>query len=110
VIEISLGDPAIPDGLAGDVDVTLGIRPEHVEVGPATGGGAIGGTVELVEAVGSDTFLSVVVAPDHTVIVRVPADREIDEGERVGLRFPPEHVRLFDREGRLVSLAPGDPA
>jgi ABC-type sugar transport system ATPase subunit len=103
-IDLALDERSAPAGLAPGAAVTLGIRPEHIEVGPATGG-AIDGSVELVEAVGSDTYLSVVVAPEHTLIVRVPADHAVTEGERVGLHVPPEHVRLFDGDGRLVQVA-----
>jgi ABC-type sugar transport system ATPase subunit len=108
-IEVALDPGSLAQPPAAGAAVTIGIRPEHIEVGPSTEG-AIAGTVELVEAVGSDTFLSVVVAPERTIIVRVPADRPISEGERVGLRLPLEHVRLFDQDGRLVPPARSGPA
>jgi ABC-type sugar transport system ATPase subunit len=86
------GDAALPLG----EPVTLGIRPEHVELVPGSG---VTGTVELVEAVGADTYLSIVLRPERTAIVRVPADRVVSEGARIGLRFPTPHVRLFDGRG-----------
>jgi ABC-type sugar transport system ATPase subunit len=96
-ISIDLGDLA-PTGLASD-EITLGIRPENVEVAAAADAGGVPGQVELIEAVGSDSFLSVAVAADTSVMVRVPADTDVREGDRVFLCFPPNRLLLFDSAG-----------
>jgi ABC-type sugar transport system ATPase subunit len=88
----------LPDG-----EVTLGIRPEDIElVGPSEPS-SISGTVELVEAVGSDSFLSIVLADGVSSMVRISADRHVAEGERVHLRFPLDRVRIFDESGSLAT-------
>ena len=84
-------------------EITLGIRPENVELAAPGDADAIPGCVELVEAVGSDSFLSVAVADNQSVMVRVPADTRAHEGERLHLRFPPRRVLLFDSAGSLVN-------
>jgi hypothetical protein len=58
--------------------------------------------VELVEEVGSDSFLSVVLGPESTAIVRVTGDSPVREQDRVWLRFPAADLRLFDAQGVLV--------
>jgi ABC-type sugar transport system ATPase subunit len=86
-------------------EIMLGIRPENIELAGANEPATIPGTVELVEAVGSDSFLSVAIADDVSVMVRVAADTRVAEGELVSLRFPPHRIRLFDAKGERVALA-----
>jgi multiple sugar transport system ATP-binding protein len=93
-------DGMAPLGLSGEV--TLGIRPENVELAGSGDSNAIPGCVELVEAVGSDSYLSVAIADGHSVMVRVPADTRVREGECLHLRFPPRRVLFFDAEGELA--------
>ena len=69
---------------------------------------AIPGRVELIEAVGADTYLSVAVAEGRSVMVRV-ADTRVQEGDCLHLRFPPQRLLLFDAAGNRVAL-PGEPA
>ncbi len=88
---------------AGDGAVSVGIRPENIEVDAPEAPGATPGRIDLIEAVGSDSFLSVSLADDSTVIARVPADAVVREGQRVGLRFPAAAIRLFDHEGNRIT-------
>jgi ABC-type sugar transport system ATPase subunit len=92
------------DALDND-EIMLGIRPENIELAGANEPATIPGTIELVEAVGSDSFLSVAIADDVSVMVRVGADTRVEEGERVSLRFSPHRIRLFDANGERVALA-----
>jgi ABC-type sugar transport system ATPase subunit len=97
-----------PIDLAGD-EVTLGIRPENVQVSGPTESTTIAGCVDLIEAVGSDSFLSVAVSDGVSVTVRVPADTGVLEGDRVHLHFPPPRILVFDAAGNRVALR-GEPA
>jgi multiple sugar transport system ATP-binding protein len=92
-------DGRAPDLLDGPA--TLGIRPEHIRLVGGSDAGGVAGQVELVEEVGSDSFLSVVVGQAATAIVRVPGDSPVRERDRVWLRLAPEEVRLFDTDGVL---------
>jgi multiple sugar transport system ATP-binding protein len=87
--------------------VTLGVRPENIELSRPGDVGAIPGRVELIEAVGADTFLSVGVAEGTTVMVRVSADTRVQEGDCLHLRFPPQRLLLFDGAGNRMAL-PGE--
>jgi multiple sugar transport system ATP-binding protein len=89
--------------------VTLGVRPENVELSRSGDADAIPGRVELIEAVGADTYLSVGVAEGTTVMVRVSADTRVQEGDCLHLRLPPQRLLLFDAAGSRVAL-PGEPA
>jgi multiple sugar transport system ATP-binding protein len=103
-VDIAL-DGLGPVDIRGDNEVTLGIRPENIELAGTPEPGTIAGAVDLVEAVGSDSFLSVALGDDASVMVRVSADTRVAEGERVYLRFPPRRMRLFAANGDRVALA-----
>jgi multiple sugar transport system ATP-binding protein len=92
-----------------DEAVTLGVRPENVELSGSEDAAAIPGRVELIEAVGADTYLSIAVAEGTTVMVRVSADTRVQEGDRLHLRFPPQRLLFFDAAGNRVAL-PGESA
>lgn len=100
-ITISLARlPMLPDGTD---TLTLGIRPENVELTTANEPDAVPGRVELIEAVGADSFLAVTVADGVTMMVRVAADTPVREGELVHLRLPPHRLQLFDATGARVA-------
>jgi ABC-type sugar transport system ATPase subunit len=94
-------DGLVPPGLASDA-ITLGIRPENIVLAGPNDAASIPGSVELVEAVGADSYLSVAIDDGLSIMTRVPADTRVAEGERVHLRFPPQQLRLFDAAGNLA--------
>ncbi|NEQ22509.1 MAG: ABC transporter ATP-binding protein, partial [Microcoleus sp. SIO2G3] len=60
--------------------LTLGIRPEHLSVGvPAPKNLPV--QVDLVEALGNDTYLSVTLAESSTLQVRIPPDQVVKIGD-----------------------------
>ncbi|WP_425037898.1 ABC transporter ATP-binding protein [Primorskyibacter sp. S187A] len=79
----------------------LGIRPEHIEVGPA-GDGAIDGTIDVVEYLGADCFIILDCGALGQVTVRVSGETQLAPGERVGLGFPAERVHFFDADGLAI--------
>ena len=79
--------------------LTLGIRPEHIEVGQRPG--SIPATVVQFEALGSETF-ALVTLPDSTrsktdLQIRIHADQPVEIGSTLQLTFPPKKLHLFDR-------------
>ncbi len=90
-------------------EVTLGVRPEDLVVGPADGQG-LSVTVDLVEELGADGYLY-----GHTdingkrtdIVARVDGRRHANPGETVVLAPIPGHVHLFDLESgeRLTDRA-----
>jgi multiple sugar transport system ATP-binding protein len=80
---------------AGDA-FTLGIRPENVEVDVDGDGSGVEATVEVVEPVGADNYLTLDV--DDQFVARVDADVEPDAGDDVLVRFEEDSVHLFDAD------------
>ncbi|SHH28280.1 ABC transporter ATP-binding protein [Halobaculum gomorrense] len=86
------------DGANG---VTLGIRPEDIEVAAddsPTGGDEFGTTVDVVEPMGNENavYLGFDEDPTDTFVATVGGMRRIDAGERVVACFPSDAIHLFD--------------
>lgn len=91
----------------------LGIRPEHLSLSlPAPKNLLV--QVELVEALGNDTYLAAsfvnrgttsftdAIAATNPLQVRIPPDREVCLGEQLWLSLLPEKIHLFDAENGMA--------
>lgn len=75
--------------------LTLGIRPEHLSVSvPAPKNLHV--QVDLVEALGNDTYLSVSLPEASTLQVRIPPDQLVRIGDRIWLSIAVDKIHLFD--------------
>ncbi len=79
---------------------TLGIRPEHLhEYG---GGTALPGTVEIVEQLGSDTYLHVRMEQGQSIIARFPGADAHKSGDRVRLGIDATQCHVFNAQGMAL--------
>ncbi|MFM2067109.1 MAG: transporter [Pseudomonadota bacterium] len=91
--------------------VTLGIRPEHVEL-VAAGPQVPTGRVVVIEHLGNETFAHVALDGTNSVdgtgagtallVLRLDAASSVARGDALGLRFAPERLHLFDASGRSL--------
>ena len=79
---------------------TIGIRPEHINVG--RDGEGWEGTVRAAEHLGSDTFLYVDAPGIGSLTARYVGEIGVGEGDRVRLRPDPAHIHRFDKSGNAV--------
>jgi multiple sugar transport system ATP-binding protein len=86
--------------------VTLGIRPEHVQVGAE---GPVRGEVLVVERLGGTTFLHVQPRDADVFTVQASGESAVRMHDQVGLSFPPEHCHLFDPGGLAIPRAARHP-
>jgi multiple sugar transport system ATP-binding protein len=82
-------------------DGSVGVRPEYVRVA-GNGSGSIPGTVELVEALGSDTLIHVKVASDVHLIARQGERTSLKLGDPVGIEIDRDALLYFDKQGRAL--------
>jgi ABC-type sugar transport system ATPase subunit len=75
--------------------VALGIRPEHVHVGPR-GGNDVAGDVAGVEQLGGLSYVRLE-RPDLTL--QVPGQTRLGYGGRAELHLPAEAIHVFDADG-----------
>lgn len=87
--------------LATGSSVTIGLRPEDAEVGTATQ--HVIRTVQWQERLGESTYLyldsGVAGAP---WVVKAPGNSFAHTGERMAMSLPPQHLHLFDAQGRAM--------
>jgi ABC-type sugar transport system ATPase subunit len=91
-IEVEL--PARARGAKPPPTATIGIRPEHLAI-VAPGQGEASGEVYVVEPMGREQVVDVQVG-ERRLRVIAPPGFVATIGERVGLRFAPEQLHLFD--------------
>ncbi|WP_277961791.1 sn-glycerol-3-phosphate ABC transporter ATP-binding protein UgpC [Pseudomonas sp. RIT-To-2] len=83
-------------------EVTLGIRPEHLELAQP-GQASLAVTADVGERLGSDTFCHVLTDSGEPLTLRIRGDLASQYGERLNLHLPPHHCHLFDAQGVAVA-------
>ncbi len=90
------GKPGASDALE------LGIRPEHVEIGAASGAPAnLPGTIQIVEHLGNATIMYVD-TPAGQIVVQQDGDARARSGENVGVVLDPARCHVFASNGLVV--------
>ncbi len=79
---------------SGANKVTLGIRPEHIQIDR----GSETCTVDLTEALGGVSYSYLVTPNDDRMIVEERDDQRSTQGERIGISVRPDRALLFDPE------------
>jgi multiple sugar transport system ATP-binding protein len=84
--------------------VTLGVRPEHLSVGPVEDGSEIPGDVALVEHLGEQTLIYVNnKAGKDLITVRANGISRVKGGDKVKLSAPHGSFYLFDSDGKAFT-------
>jgi multiple sugar transport system ATP-binding protein len=86
-------------------EVLAGIRPEDLTWSPRPGGQHIRASVELVEPMGYEAYVTAR-AGDAELIARFPPRSGVAVHQTVELGFDPDRLHLFDRESGDSLLAP----
>jgi multiple sugar transport system ATP-binding protein len=95
----TLDVPAFPEGgIGAGEEVTLGIRPEHMDV-PQAGPHNLEGQVHLVEQLGDSHLLYVRAEDESLITVRAAGDSRHRAGDRVALAVPADLCHVFLRSG-----------
>ncbi|MGV0817681.1 ABC transporter ATP-binding protein [Martelella sp. AMO21009] len=99
VAGINVALPALQRPLAAGEEITLGIRPEHLD---ADAGSALPLTVDVSEELGATTYVYGTVEGGQPVIAERRNREAPRHGETITLRFDPAHARLFDKDGARI--------
>ena len=73
-------------------EVTVGLRPEHLEVDSS--GDAL--TVDMVESLGGVSFAYLVGTTGERLVIEQRGDDRVSEGDKVGLTVDPARLYMFD--------------
>jgi multiple sugar transport system ATP-binding protein len=108
-VEVKLGDgtplrlPCLANGVKPGERVTLGVRPEHLELGQD---GQINIAVNLVEHLGGVTFFYGALASEESLTIEVPGQAFVDAGHTTPVHLDPELCHLFDAQGQALQRTP----
>jgi multiple sugar transport system ATP-binding protein len=96
----------VPVDKSQSTKLTMGIRPEHIQVLAGPQEGAIHATVYVTELMGNETvvFLSV---GSNRLIARAPADFRAELESKVWLLIATEKAHFFDLEGNRTERGSG---
>ena len=75
--------------------ITIGIRPEHIQVFSEPRDGAIAASVYVTELMGNETFVFLT-AGTNRLIARAPADFRAEVESKVWLQFASDKLHYFD--------------
>ncbi|HEV7292233.1 MAG TPA: ABC transporter ATP-binding protein [Devosia sp.] len=94
---------AIGKALATSSKLTLGIRPEHLNIGVGSGPNTIAGELFANENMGPESLVTIERGGDNPrVTARIFIDDHLDIGKSVQLGFDSQHVHLFDSTGHRI--------
>lgn len=89
-------------GKAGDA-VSLGVRPEDLQIAASSKTSVLSGKVDIVEALGEVTMAYVLVpGVQEPVIAKLPGDSSIKDGDTIHLTADKEALQLFDSNGQSL--------
>ena len=99
---VSIAPLTLPAGsLKPGAHLTIGVRPEHLTLGPAAAFRAMG-LVELVERLGEASYAHVRRADDKMMVVEIRGRETPSPGQTATFSAPAEDVHVFDDAGRHV--------
>ncbi|ODR82171.1 sugar ABC transporter ATP-binding protein [Haladaptatus sp. W1] len=98
--------PSNAVSLADGDTITLGLRPEDVQLFDNPAEGTFTATVTVSEYQGNDNFIHLSVA-NQDVMARVPSDTYPDPGEKLGVTVSPRDVFLFDSDTGIARKTRG---
>jgi len=96
----TLGQYAAPSGSVPPA--TLGVRPEHLEVGPPDAA-SLSVVVAVKESLGGETYLYMDTESGDRLVAKTTGDDATALGERVGLYLPPHRLHYFDAQGMTLA-------
>ncbi|PHN56004.1 ABC transporter ATP-binding protein [Pseudomonas viridiflava] len=96
--------PVSRAGLAVGAQVTLGIRPEHLDLAQS-GDCQLQVIADVSERLGSDTFCHVRTRSGEALTMRIRGDLASQYGETLHLHLDNAHCHLFDADGLVIPKA-----
>ncbi|MFK7860017.1 MAG: ABC transporter ATP-binding protein [Granulosicoccus sp.] len=97
---VSIGEKNVCRSQAPAGQITLGVRPEHLNI---DSDGAFVGTVQVFEHLGGESFVHLLVDNGQTLIAKLDGEYQFSIGETCQLGIDPGKCHVFDKQGRRAS-------
>ena len=88
--------------------VTLGVRPEHITVGAGPGTIPLPGVVNIVENLGSETYVHTELGEGTLLVVKTKPGAIPDRNHRTQLGLMVDRLYLFDENQQAIPIAPDE--
>jgi multiple sugar transport system ATP-binding protein len=86
--------------------VTLGVRPEHVHLGAVPGTVTLPGVVNIIENLGSETFVHVELGENTMLVAKSKPGAVPDRNHRAQVGLEVEHLYLFGEDHDSIPVTP----
>lgn len=84
--------------------LTLGCRPEHIQLGQAEKL-SLKGHIDIIERLGELGYAYVSLPNGNTIIVQINGEPDLKNGDAVSIRMSPKQIHVFDESGNAIELA-----
>ena len=104
-----LGKLVLPIETEGGIEgkkVTLGIRPEHVQLTATASSVRLPAVVNIVENLGSENLLHAEIAENQLLVAKVAGGAAPERNHRLVLFLPAQHLYLFDDQENAIPVSP----
>lgn len=104
----SMSLPVNGDRIWPGANLTMGIRPEHLERSDGDDQGVVvEGRTTIVEHLGGEILAHVAITDGVEIQIKMAGHEAIAVDERIALRLPESSCHLFDEQGESVSRSSG---
>ena len=86
--------------------LTLGIRPEHVQLTASETSIRLPAVVNIVENLGSENCVHAEIAENQLLVARTPGGAAPERNHRLELFLPAGHLYLFDEQENVIPVSP----
>jgi multiple sugar transport system ATP-binding protein len=86
--------------------VTLGVRPEHVHLGTGPGTVSLPGVVNIIENLGSETFVHVEIGENTMLVAKSKPSAVPERNHRTQAGLEVEHLYLFGEDQNSIPITP----
>lgn len=97
---ISIANADICKSQAPAGSVTLGVRPEHLNM---DSNGAFSGTVQVFEHLGGESFVHLLMNDGQTLIAKLDGEYQFSPGENCQLGIDSEKCHVFDEQDQRIT-------
>jgi multiple sugar transport system ATP-binding protein len=103
--KIELKKNVRPD-LPAEREITLGIRPEHIQFNAESFPACLSGRIGAIEPLGRELLLHV--QTDAGMLLVLSADKHIKAGDTATIGFDPDRIHFFERRSNGNGIQPSD--
>jgi len=96
--------PVRPETWKEGESISVGVRPEHIDLEPEERSVPLKGTVIIVENLGGETYLHVEITAGIQLMTKLHGHHGPARGDKITLHIPADRIYLFDKDDRTIPV------